>query len=110
MMQEPFRIIKRRNLAQMLLGAAHVSAERDDEYAQHFRNAGIMIANAEVLCVINHDEAFTMRRAWVRTECELRLYRLPPERRRAVLLDPEDGPQRFLTPRRRLQMLREAAT
>jgi len=40
-------------------------------------------------------------------EAELCISRLPPEQRRAQLLDPTDGPQRFLTLKRRLQMLRE---
>jgi hypothetical protein len=96
----------------MLMGAAVVSARSNDEneeYLQHFGNVGAMIATAEARCTISHDEASEMRRAWVRTEAELRISLLPPERRRALLLDPEDGPQRFLTPRRRLQMLREAA-
>ena len=94
------------------MGAAVVSARSDDsnhEYVQHFRNVGALIATAETRCTISRDEACKMRRAWVRTEAELRLRLLSPERRRALLLDPEDGPQRFLTPRRRLQMLREAA-
>jgi hypothetical protein len=105
-------MIERRWLDRTLMCAAVVSARSDDgnhEYVQHFRNVGAMIATAETRRTISHDEAREIRQAWIRSEAELRLYQLPPERRRALLLDPEDGPQRFLTPRRRLQMLREAA-
>jgi hypothetical protein len=90
--------------------AAIVSSRSDDakhEYAQHYRNVGNFLANFEVRCFVPPEEARILREAWVRTEAELRLYRLPPERRRALLVDPEDGPQRFLTLKRRLQMLRE---
>jgi hypothetical protein len=90
--------------------AAIVSACSDDakhEYVQHYRNVSGFLAYFETVCVISHAEALEMCKAWVRTEAELRLYRLPPEQRRAVLLDPQGGPQRFLPLRRRLQMLRE---
>ena len=107
---ECFRAIERRWLDKALTGAAIVSSRSDDgrhEYAQHFRNVGNFLAHFEVRCFITPEEARTMREAWIRTEAELRLYRLPPEGRRALLLDPEDGPQRFLTLKRRLRMLRE---
>jgi hypothetical protein len=107
---EGFRAIERRWLEAMLGGAARVSARSNDdshEYIRHLRNVGTMIANAETLCVINHEDARLMRQAWVRREAELCLYTLAPEERRALLLDPTDGPQRFLTLKRRTQMLRE---
>jgi hypothetical protein len=107
---EDFRAIERRWLEAMLGGAARVSAGSNDDtavYLRHYRNVSTMIANAETLCVINHEDARLMRQAWVRREAELCLYRLPPEERRALLLDPTDGPQRFLTLKRRTQMLRE---
>jgi hypothetical protein len=48
-----------------------------------------------------------VRREWVRLEAEFRLYKLPPRERGEALVNPSDGPQRFLTPKRRLRMLRE---
>jgi hypothetical protein len=107
---ECFRTIERRWLDKVLAGAAIVSSGSDDgrhEYVQHYRNVGNFLAHFEVRCFITPEEARTMREAWIRTEAELRLYRLPPVERRELLLDPTDGPQRFVTPRRRLQMLRE---
>jgi hypothetical protein len=91
-------------------GGGLVSSRSDDgrhEYARHYRNVGNFLAHFEVRCFITPEEARTMREAWIRTEAELRIYRLPPEERRELLHDPTDGPQRFLTPKRRLQMLRE---
>ncbi len=105
-----FRTMERRWLDKILAGAAIVSAHSDDanhEYAQHYRNVAGFLAYFETVCVISHEEALEMRKAWVRTEAELLLNRLPPERRRAALLDPTDGPQRFLTLKRRAQMLCE---
>ncbi len=105
-----FRTIERRWLDKTLVGAAIVSARSDDanrEYAQHYRNVAGFLAYFETVCVISHEEALEMRKAWVRAEAELLLYRLPPEKRRTVLLDPTDGPQRFLTLKRRAQMLCE---
>jgi hypothetical protein len=107
---ECFRTIERRWLDKVLAGAAIVSSRSDDgrhEYVQHYRNVGNFLAHFEVRCFITSEEARTMREAWIRTEAELRLYRLPLERRWGLLLDPEDGPQRFLSLKRRLQMLRE---
>jgi hypothetical protein len=104
------RTIERRWLDKTLAGAAIVSARSNDakhEYVQHYRNVSGFLAYFETVCVISHAEALEMRRAWVRTEAELRLYRLPPGQRRAQLLDPSDGPQRFLTLERRRRMLRE---
>jgi hypothetical protein len=102
------RTIERRALDKMLLGAAHISAHSDDDhFVQHYRNVSTMLANAEALCVLSHDEARAAARTWVQTESEMYLYRLPPGQRRAQLLDPSDGPQRFLTLERRRRMLRE---
>jgi hypothetical protein len=103
-----FRAVERRALNKMLLGAAHISAHSDDDhFAQHYRNVSIMLANAEALCVLSHDESRAAARTWVQMESEMYLYRLPPGQRRAQLLDPSDGPSRFLTLERRRQMLRD---
>jgi len=107
---ERFRTIERRWLGRTLMGAAIVSAQSNDaehEYARHYKNVSGFLAHFETMCFISRDEAETMRKAWVRAEAELCIRRLPPEQRRAQLLDPTDGPQRFLTLECRLQMLRE---
>jgi hypothetical protein len=105
-----FRRIERRRLDKTLAGAAIVSARSDDanhEYVEHYRNVAGFLAHFETVCVISRGEASEMRKTWVRTEAELRIRRLPLEQRRALLLDPQDGPQRFLTLKRRARMLHE---
>jgi hypothetical protein len=106
---ECFRAVERHRLDRMLAGAAYVAAATEDveEYQRHCRNVGILTANAEARCVIGHDEADELRKDWVRGWAELRLYALPPHERCKALVNPDDGPQRFLSLRRRLQMLRE---
>jgi hypothetical protein len=104
---ECFCAIRRRVLERMLAGAAYISAHSDHEgCVQHHRNVSVMLANAKALCVISHSEAQAAGWNWVRTEAEIWLYTLSPVTRRTQLLDPE-GPQRFLTLKRRTQMLRE---
>jgi hypothetical protein len=106
---ERFRAIERHRLDRMLAAVAYVAAATDDntEYRQHCRAVGILTANAAARCVISHDEAHELRREWVRAEAELRLYALPPQERCKALVNPDDGAQRFLSLRRRPQMLRE---
>jgi len=103
-----FRVIERRKLKRMLVGAACASASCDDEeYAQHCRAVNnALLAVARARCVITQEEGLAEGRAWLRAVAEMWLYMLPPEERREALLDP-DGRQRFLTLKRRTQMLRE---
>jgi hypothetical protein len=44
---------------------------------------------------------------WIRTEAMFWLYNFEPAVRREKLLDPNEGPQRFLALRTRCEMLRE---
>jgi hypothetical protein len=102
-----FRAVERSELNRTLFGAALVCAKSGDDFRQHFDNVGVMIANAEARCVITHDEAWRGRRSWVAMEAELRLRTLPPQQRRALLLNPMPGPQVFIPLHRRLEMLRD---
>jgi len=102
------REIARRKLQKMLLGAAVISARSEDN-AIHCRHVGLMLANAKTLCVIGHEEAHAEARLWVGAEAEMYLSSLPPEERRETLLDPGEGPQRFISLKRRAQMLSEIA-
>jgi hypothetical protein len=103
-----FREFDRRRLGRTLLAAAHVSAHaRGDDFAQHFRNAGALIALAATRCVVTQDEADLLRREWVETESEWLLRTLPPNRRRQMLLDPSPGPASFIQLRTRLNLLKE---
>jgi hypothetical protein len=101
-----FCTIEQRRLNTLLAGAAIVCA-RSDDFQPHFDNVGSMIATAEARCIITHDEARHGRRAWVINEAELWLLTSPSKQRRARLLDPSPGPQAFIPPRRRLEMIRD---
>jgi hypothetical protein len=103
-----FRDLERRRLGRTLLAAAHASAHaRGDDFEQHFRNAGALIALATTRCVVTQDEANLLRHEWCETESEWMLRTLPPALRRRLLLDPSPGSASFIPLRRRLQMLRE---
>jgi hypothetical protein len=103
---ECFRAVERHRLDRILVAAAIVCSRAED-YLQHFRAVGGLLARAETRCLIEHDEAVRGRRAWVSHEAELRLRTLPPRQRRAALLDPQPGPAVFISLRRRLKMLQE---
>jgi hypothetical protein len=102
---EGFRDLERRRLGRTLLAAAHHA--RGDDYKQHFLNAGALIALAATRCVVTQEEAAQLRKEWCATEGELMLRTLPAALRRRLLLDPTPGSASFITPRRRLLMLRE---
>jgi hypothetical protein len=109
------RVVARRALQSRLVGAAKISArgipgteeQNVEEFRRHLANVCATLDHAVALCAIDHQERQPLIDAWIRIEAMFWLYNFSPADRRKKLLDPAPGPQRFITLRRRREMLAE---